>query len=377
MNHYTLTPPAPIVEEHSGSMLQFPDYAIVWIDLLGKVINCNSGVHALFGYEPSAFVGRNFSDCYTSEDKISGQPWHHLKVASEEGRCETENWKNKSDGVVFFANSIITALYDHSHLISGFVMITRDISTQKKAEYDSKLRYEDLIRKLQEANDSLAMANEEVENLSQAIIQKLRKPLQAINDRAASLKEIESNNTVNTIKVAESIIEKSTSIEKFVKSMVSYSKMVKYYNVYDNIDMTNMALSCLDSRISTDDSKVYCTKVNALPTCKGDPEMLKHIWMQLIDNAIKYSADRTKVDITIGHVESSESNIYFVKDKGCGFCMKSERGLFRLFTKNQQHSDRSGCDLAIVKLMLKQHHGEIWAESVRGRGATFYFSIPK
>jgi PAS domain S-box-containing protein len=110
------------------------DYAILMLDLDGRVVSWNQGAERIKGYKADEIIGRHFSCFYPTEDVQQGKPEHELQTATAEGRYEDEGWRVRNDGSRFWANVVITALTDGMGNPRGFSKITRDITDRKRAE---------------------------------------------------------------------------------------------------------------------------------------------------------------------------------------------------------------------------------------------------
>jgi light-regulated signal transduction histidine kinase (bacteriophytochrome) len=113
-----------------------------------------------------------------------------------------------------------------------------------------------------------------------------------------------------------------------------------------------------------------------LPSCLGDEDLLKQVWMNLIGNAFKYSARKDEPFIEIGCADDP-TPVYFVRDNGAGFDMRYADKLFKVFQRlhSQEEFEGTGVGLALAKRIIDKHKGEIWAESAPGNGAVFYFRL--
>ena len=110
------------------------DYAIFMLDATGHVISWNAGAQRIKGYDTSEIVGKHFSVFYPREDLAAGRPEHNLETALREGRVEDEGWRVRKDGSRFWANVVITALYDEQRRLRGFAKVTRDMTESREAE---------------------------------------------------------------------------------------------------------------------------------------------------------------------------------------------------------------------------------------------------
>ena len=106
--------------------------------------------------------------------------------------------------------------------------------------------------------------------------------------------------------------------------------------------------------------------------------MLRRVWMNLLDNAIKYSALKSDPRIEVGATDGDGETVYHVRDNGAGFDMQFADKLFGIFQRlHGAEFPGTGIGLAIVKKIIARHGGRIWAEGKVGEGATFYFALPK
>lgn len=120
--------------------------------------------------------------------------------------------------------------------------------------------------------------------------------------------------------------------------------------------------------------------VAPLPVVTGDRAMLRVVMSNLISNALKFSRARHPAEITIGCETTKEQEIVvFVRDNGAGFDMRHVDKLFGVFQRlhPQQEFPGTGVGLATVRRVVDRHHGETWARSEVGQGATFFFSLPR
>src|SRR5215213_10204872 len=115
------------------------DYAIFMLDPHGYITTWNEGARRFKGYEEEEIVGEHFSIFYTSEDIERGHPDEELRIAEADGSYEEEGLRVRKDGSTFWANVVITALWDDEGDLRGFAKVTRDITARKEAEERERL----------------------------------------------------------------------------------------------------------------------------------------------------------------------------------------------------------------------------------------------
>ncbi|MET8021776.1 PAS domain-containing sensor histidine kinase [Streptomyces decoyicus] len=134
-------PTAPLSETAFTLLVQgVLDYGIFMLDQQGYIISWNAGAERIKGYSAAEIVGQHFSVFYPTEDKASGKPQWELETAVAEGRLEDEGWRIRKDGSRFWANVVITALWDETGQLAGFGKVTRDMSERRAAQHALKER---------------------------------------------------------------------------------------------------------------------------------------------------------------------------------------------------------------------------------------------
>ena len=115
-----------------------------------------------------------------------------------------------------------------------------------------------------------------------------------------------------------------------------------------------------------------------LPEVVADKIGISRIFRNLADNALKYGGDKM-LEIKIGHEENESFHVFSFCDDGVGIKMEDKSRLFEPFQRDQTSKGIPGCGLglAVVKEIAKRHHGRVWVDSPREKGAAFYISISK
>ena len=110
------------------------DYAIFMLDPAGKISSWNVGAERMKGYMEEEIIGKHFSIFYLQEDKDNQKPEKELEIAIEKEKYEEEGWRIRKDGGRFWANVIITPVYNEAKDHVGFAKVTRDLTEKRRSE---------------------------------------------------------------------------------------------------------------------------------------------------------------------------------------------------------------------------------------------------
>jgi PAS domain S-box-containing protein len=110
------------------------DYAIFMLDASGHITSWNIGAEKIKGYKAEEVIGKPICIFYSPEDIEKKEPGHNLEMAKVYGHYNSEGWRIRKDGTRFWADIVITAVYDQNGHLQGFTKITRNRTEFKKAQ---------------------------------------------------------------------------------------------------------------------------------------------------------------------------------------------------------------------------------------------------
>ncbi len=255
-----------------------------------------------------------------------------------------------------------------------------DVTDRIMAENEIKELNENLEQRVVERTSQLEAANKEMEAFSYSVSHDLRAPLRHINGYVDLLnsKYLEhlpekAQHYLNTITGA------SKQMGTLIDDLLQFSRTGRKELHKSNIDM-NMLVDEVLEKVKPDMLNRKITwNVQKLPEIFGDAALLKQVWINLIDNAVKYSRYKETAEISVNFREEKKYFVFYIRDNGVGFDMKYAHKLFGVFQRlhSQTEFEGTGIGLANVQRIIHKHNGLVWAEAEPDKGATFYFSLPK
>lgn len=237
-----------------------------------------------------------------------------------------------------------------------------------------------LTAQLKEEQHKLLLSNKELEAFSYSVSHDLRSPLRHINGYVDLLnREFLDGLPEKAQHYLTTVADAAKQMGTLIDELLQFSRTSRQEVRKTKIEMAAMVNELIE-RIKQDTEKRKITfKVEELPPVFGDHSMLKQVWVNLLDNAVKYTRNTKKAEISVGFREEKKNFVFYVSDNGVGFDMKYAHKLFGVFQRLHSRSEfeGTGIGLANVQRIIHKHNGRVWAEAETGKGATFFFSLPK
>jgi Bacteriophytochrome (light-regulated signal transduction histidine kinase) len=236
---------------------------------------------------------------------------------------------------------------------------------------------------VEEQKALLEAVNKELDSFVYTVSHDLRAPLRGIEGFANFLKEDYSSKLDKEgADYLARIIAGTGRMRKLIDDLLSLSRISRIMNPYEMVDINELIRSVL-ARIEFDIKKnnVRMTVANDMPTAYCDKIKIGEVFLNLINNAVKFSSKdiSRQPTVEIGWQDREAAYEFFVKDNGIGIDKKYHREVFGIFRRlhTQDEYEGTGAGLSIVKKVIDDHKGSIWIESEPGKGASFCFTIPK
>ncbi len=253
--------------------------------------------------------------------------------------------------------------------------LQREIFERKQAS----AKVESLNKELLQQTEKLAAANKELEAFGYSVSHDLRAPLRHIDGYVDLLRQESSQLDEAAQRYMQVISDSARQMGMLIDNLLTFSRMGRSAMQMSWVDTSALVAEVLEELSHNIRDRDIEWKVEPLPKVFVDGPLFKQVWVNLLDNAVKYTLYRKKAEITIGHKEGENEIEFFIKDNGAGFEMKYADKLFGIFQRLhfKEEFEGTGIGLANVRRIVARHGGRTWAHGEVDKGATFYFTIPQ
>lgn len=344
--------------------------AIVVIDEQGLIETFNPAAERMFGYAEAEVKGQNVRILMPSPYRDEHDAYLARYLKTGEPRIfgiGPEILALRRDGSTFPVELTIAETLVGNHRL--FTGIIRDVTERRNAQERQTALLEQLTEK-----------NAELERFIYTASHDLKSPLITIQGFSGMLEQSMARGELERMPGDIRRIRAAASrMQTLLDDLLELSRIGRLVNPPERISMRAIVQEVIDlvrNRIS--DGKLRTEIAADLPDAVGDPKRIFEVWLNLIENAVKFMGDRNRPSIEIGAQTEETETVYFVRDNGIGIEPAYHAKIFGLFERLDPGTEGTGIGLAIVKRIVEIHGGRIWVESDGpGRGCAFYFSLPR
>ncbi len=316
---------------------------------------------------------------YAARDEVIGQHFSLTQVDEHMGQAKRdfeslltgisipsgESMRRLKDGSVGYHTFSANPVWQGGKIVGGEAFLI-DITERKRAE------------------ENLRKMNEELTNFAHVVSHDLKTPIVYIKGFSSLLLETYKDKLDEKGQTCVERIQASAHrMEILVSDLLALSRVGRVVSTLKDVpsrEIISTVVSGLQDRLNEKGIELYVA--NNLPTICCDRDRVCQVFENLIVNAIKFIGDKKTPKIEIGYKERAkraEFHQFYVKDTGIGIAPEYHRKIFERFQrlKDIEDDEGTGLGLAIVERIVNNHGGRVWVESKKGKGATFYFTLPK
>lgn len=350
-----------------------------WKDRESVYLGCNQAFAHDMGLEaPDDVVGKTDFDilppkhaekCRTDDREVLQTGAILLGIEEEIGTPESPRWIRMSKLPLRDENGNITGILGSFEDVTESRMIRDELERNRRRTEEINA---DLEQRVRERTADLVQMNRELETFAHSAAHDLRTPLRAIDGWSHAILE-EWGETLD-----ESARERlgrvraaAQRIGETLDDLLRLSQVSRSGFSPQEFDLAKVARSQRDMLAAMEpDRTIEWTLPETLPI-KGDPELMRLMLWNLLENAVKFTSTREVARIEVGVDDKG----LFVRDNGVGFDMAHSGKLFNAFQRLHLPEEFSGTGigLAVVRRIAERHGGSVAAEGAPGQGATFWF----
>jgi PAS domain S-box-containing protein len=357
----------------------------------GTILFANDAWARFFDLDPASVVGRRFApQIPEGERRVLGDYFRSFDVTAPEATIE--HGVVLPDGSTRWLQWHDRAFFDGTGAVIEFQSVGRDVTERREAEAALeeltvdledrvKARTADLeaaYRDLEGRSLELRRANRDLESFSYQVSHDLRAPLRAIDGYLGVLMarfgpELPPDAIAYVGRAREGV----SRADWFLEGLLSLNRLSRQPLRSELVDAEALVRSVVAETVPASDGRRIELTVEPLPPCRADPEMLRHVFSNLIGNALKFTRSRDPARIVIGAEDDGGRTVYRIRDNGVGFPPEKAEAVFGDFIRlhDARQYEGSGIGLALVRRIVERHGGRCWAESEVDGGATFSFTL--
>jgi PAS domain S-box-containing protein len=351
------------------------------MDPKGYIQTWNKGAEKNKGYTHKEIIGQHFSIFYSDQDNAAKKPERELEIAKKVGRVEDEDWRYRKDGSKFWANVVITALYDEDNNLQGFAKVTRNLTERK--ENEDNLRSANTL--LQEQQKELRRLNESKDEFISLASHQLRTPATAIKQLLGLILEGFEGDVPQRIRnLLEKTYESNERQINIVNSLLKVAQVDSGKVILRKkpVDLNEIVTSLARqyTGVIEDKQQTISIELQHEPLIGYIDEHYYRMALEnILDNASKYT--ESGGHITISSKIIDEQAVVSITDSGVGISPEDINSLFVKFNRIPNDLTHrvagSGLGLYWVEKVIDLHQGVIKVHSEIKKGTTFSVCVPK
>jgi PAS domain S-box-containing protein len=330
----------------------FPNGIVALFDEDLRYVAAGGELLGELGIEREAPLGMSIHERYPDELVAEVEPYFRAALDGEENPFEVE----------YYDRNLLahTLPIKSSGGAPAGMLVVQDVT--RRREYQ---------RQLEESNERLEQFAYAASHDLQEPLRMVSSYLQLIDDRYRDELDEDGREFI------EFAVDGAERMRDMIDALLQYSRVETRGDEFETVDLDAVVDDVRDDlqiQIEETDADV---SVEPLPRVEGDPNQLRQVFQNLLDNAIAYSGD----DPPEVRVSADRVGSYWhvaVRDEGIGVDPDDAERIFEVFQRLHTHDEHAGTGigLALCERIVERHGGRIWVDSEPGEGSTFTFTLP-
>jgi signal transduction histidine kinase len=355
--------------------------SVVWTaDGSGRMHEEEPSWQAYTGQERKHYAGLGWRTAFEPRDRDTLEAtWSGALETASPFQLELRLWHAATQSYRYTSLRAVP-LADAQSRVQEWIGTVSDIHDQRVAEDALRKLNAELEGRVAERTAELEASNRELEGFSYSVSHDLRAPVRVAAGFATLLVKRHSQQLDEEGREKVELIQRELQrMGSLIDGLLTFARLGRQAIRPAGLPMRKMAQGVFE-RLRTQQAGAQAElRLGALPDAIGDAVLLEQVWTNFLSNALKFSAKKASPLIEIDAISDAGEHIYFVRDNGAGFDPRFGNKLFGVFQRLHTNSEfpGNGVGLALVQRIVNRHGGRVWADGAPGRGATFYFSLPR
>jgi PAS domain S-box-containing protein len=362
------------IEQHNQFIEQLINSSLDLITVIDKdlrFITMNKKAQTLYKeYYKEDIIGKKVTDV---NPPVKGTESYNNLLQALAGEIVIKDNVKSAFSDRYYEHNYIPLTNEHNE-VYAVMLISHDIT--------ENIRQMEELKKLSESdeqkNNFIAMASHELKTPITSIKGYVQLLLNALE------KEKENKKPVPPLLVRSSLISVDKQIKRLTRLISELLDISKIET--GTLELKKETFSLNELAIETVEDILYTNTKHHINLYHdfqshvyGDKDRIGQVMINFLTNAIKYSPDNDKIDVTI-HKKAKEEVCFSVRDYGIGIEKEEQKKIFERFYRSKGKAEQTypgfGIGLFIAYEFIQKHGGQVWVESEKGKGSTFTFTLP-
>ena len=382
-----------------GTLIESMTDVVIVVDAQNRIADLNPAGQRAIGYMASEAIGQQASKVLSNWPDLVERYRDVTEIHSEIVLGETEKQR--------YFDLRISPLRDKWDRLAGRLVVLRDITKRKQAEAVLQKAHDELEQRVEERTtellvtneqlkreiedrkraeealkqktEALARSNQELEQFAYVASHDLQEPLRMVTSYVQLLaRRYQNRLDSDAEEFINFAVDGATRMHTLINGLLAYSRVGTRGKPFEPTNCETILQQSLDNLKMTMEESGAVVTHDSLPTVMADDLQLGQLFQNLIGNAIKFHGEEPP-RVHVSAKPDGNQWVFSVRDNGIGIAPEFTERIFIIFQRlhGKEKYPGTGIGLAVCKKIVECHGGRIWVESELGKGATFYFTLPR
>jgi PAS domain S-box-containing protein len=368
---------AEIAANRLAAIVESSDDAIVSKNLQGIVQTWNPGAERIFGYTEAEMIGQSITRVIP-DDRLDEEQQILARFQRGERVDHFQTVRRRKDGALVDISLTVSPIRNEEGEIVGASKIARDITALREAQAQLEAHARHLEARVRERTARLEEMVAELEAFSYSLSHDMRAPVRAIQSFTEIVLTENGPQLGDSAEYLRKVISAAARMDRLIQDVLAFARLSRTEIKVVPLDVDKLVRDILHERPELQEPKADVQIEGRLQPMLGHDASLTQCLTNLLDNAVKFVAPRTKAQVRISSQTVGDKVRLCVRDNGIGIEPETQRRLFAIFQRAETATryQGTGVGLAIARKAAERMNGTIGIDSLPGQGSTFCIELP-